>query len=125
VLFYSADRLYKTESDIPPLIEKAVTLGEKPIHHRLLHHTVPLGQVDSARATQTQWMEAAISIDHTPWNAAIYVLAKECSPQWYQLSIQKNFPLLTPQPGSGVQVRELALSITQTPFVSAGQDKLF
>ncbi|MGR3301944.1 MAG: hypothetical protein ACUZ8I_05510 [Candidatus Scalindua sp.] len=122
MIFYSADRLYKTESDLPLWITESVNFGEKPGHHRVLHHTVKLGQVNSARPSVTDKMNAALSVNNTPWNAAIYVLAENKSPQWYQLTIKKGNPKLIPKSGSGVQVRNYKLVKVDRPDVSAGYE---
>ncbi len=124
VIFYSADRLYKTESDIPQWISDAVQLGEKPVHHRLLHHPTSIGEVNSAQSTTTNWMGADISINHSPWNAAVYVLPEDSPAQWFQLTIKHGEPKLEPKPGQGVQVRSHKLKPVKRPMVSAGYEKL-
>lgn len=125
VVFYSADRLYKVESEIPKWISDDINLGEKPNHHRLLHHSTNIGEVNSAQPTVTKWMEADISINHTPWNAAVYVLSENSEAQWFQITIKKGEPMLEPKPGQGVQVSSLKLETTNKPTVTAGHEKLF
>lgn len=124
IVFYSADRLYKTESDIPQWISDTVQLGEKPVHHRLMHNSTSIGQVNSAQPTATKWMEAHISINHSPWNAAVYVLPEDSTAQWFQLTIKHGEPKLEPKPGSGVQVSGYKLKPVKRPMVSAGYEKL-
>lgn len=124
IIFYSADRLYKTESDLPSWISESVNFGEKPNHHRILHHTVELGRVNSAKPTVTDKMNAVLSVNNTPWNAAIYVLAENSPPQWYQLSIKKDDPKLVPKSGSGIQVRNHKLVKVVRPKISAGYENL-
>jgi len=124
VIYYSADRLYKIESDIPKWISDAISLGEKTNHHRLLHHSTSIGEVNSAQPAVTKWMEADISINHSPWNAAVYVLSENTKAQWFQITIKKGEPMLEPKPGQGVQSSSLKLETTKKPIVSAGHDKL-
>lgn len=124
IVFFSGDRLYTTESNIPKWVSDAVKFGTKPKHHRLLHHSINIGQVNSARPVITKWMEAHISVNHTPWNAAIYVLAENSKAQWFQLTIKKDTPKLTPKPGQGVQIRNYKLDSVTFPIVSAGHQDL-
>ena len=124
VVFYSADRLYSTESDIPQWISDAVQRSEKPVHHRLLHHSTSIGQINSAKRTATKWMEAYISINHSPWNAAVYVLPENSPAQWFQFTIKRGEPKLEPKSGQGVQSHGDKLKPVKRPMVSAGYEKL-
>ncbi len=124
IVFYSADRLHKTESDLPKWVFKDINFGEKPPHHRVLHHTVGLRQINSASPTITKWTNAYLSVDHSPWKAAVYLLEENEQPQWFQLTIEKGNPMLEPKPGQGVQVRNHKLSRVTHPMVSAGYEKL-
>jgi hypothetical protein len=124
IVFYSADRLYKTESVLPPLIAKSIIYGEKPDHHRILHHILGSGKVNAVKSLVTEWGSASISINNSPWNAVIYILPENEIPQWYQFSIKKEDPKLEPSPGSGVTIRNFELHKTEKPMVSAGYDNL-
>lgn len=125
VVYYSGDGLYDTESELPTWAADSLELGEKPPHHRLLHQSREPGQINSAQRTSIGWMEAHISVTHTPWIAAIYVLPEDKPPQWFQLTIERGVPNLEPGSDSGVQVRGYRLVPTTNPRVSAGYDELF
>ena len=124
IVFFSADRLYKTESDIPEWIANKITVGEKPVHHRVLHHSINIGQVNSAQPIISKWFQAHISINHTPWDAAVYVLPEDAKAQWFQFTIKNGEPSLEPQSGQGVQVRGFKLKPTKKPLVAAKYENL-
>ena len=124
IVFYSADRLYNTESELPKWAADSLQFGEKPPHHRLLHHAREFGQIDPSRKTRLEWMQAAISVEHTPWIAAVYVLPENGAPQWFQLTIKHGAPKLEPKPDNPVQVNGYELTPTNKPRVSAGFEKL-
>jgi hypothetical protein len=90
----------------------------------VVHSAIKMGQVNSAKPTSTDWMFVNVSIDHAPWNAAVYVLAKNSAPQWFQLKISKGSPQLRPLPGNPLQVSGYRLDKVNVPTVSAGHEKL-
>ncbi len=124
MVFYSGDRLYTSESKLPQWILNSIEIDKKPIHHRILHHSTPLQMINPSIPIRTDWLEAYLSINHSPWQASVYVLAKNLPPAWYQLTIAKNNPVLVPQSGQGVQVRELELHKVEKPVVSVGEQNL-
>jgi hypothetical protein len=119
VVFLSGDRLYATESRLPEWVSSAVRIERKP-HHRVLQRTFDLGNVSPGGGKSTPWWEAWISMDATPWRAAIYVVAERAAPTWFGIEVSKDLTPLTPQPGQGVQVRSLALRRTPEPLVAVG-----
>lgn len=124
VVFYSADRLYTTESSLPNWIKEQIIFSDKPPHHRILHHTTKIGEINPANPFITEWKYADLSVDNVPWKAAIYLLEANEPPQWFQLVLEKDNPKLVPKFGSGVQVRDFIINKVEKPIISAGYNSL-
>lgn len=125
IIYYSGDRLYTSESDIAQWMRDAIKFEGKPIHHRMLHHSFILPALTATNFVSNDWTNVQLSINHTPWKAAVYLLIEKNPPKWYQLEIRYDKPKMTPKPGSGVSVRSFALNHTDNPSVASGNEKLF
>jgi acetolactate synthase small subunit len=124
LVFYSGDRLYDTESNLPAWLNQSIELGDKGDYHRLLHSDFQIGNVGPSSFGTTDWRFLHISLDHAPWMAAVYVVAKGLDPQMFQIELPSFGTSLVPKGGNGVQVRGLQLASCSKPKIAIGHQSL-
>lgn len=125
IIFLSGDRLYTVESELQDWMSDSISISGKPLHHRILHHSLDIPELTATNFVTTQWHPVTLSTKHSPWMAAVYVLPEDSDPQWFQLNIGKDNPTMIPKSGSGVSVRSWKLTPVKNPIVSAGEIPLF